>query len=374
MKHQFPALPLVFGGQVIEELTSWDFAQLFKETNALQYKDEGSLVEWLGLDTELMPQAFESSVVSVYEAIGQERMLQYLSSELTLVLSQGCIYRCTWCGGKKGRKEEHVEMAVYEENLRCLVSLARKFGLASLECYASPLDTFQNPKTIKEYLEVLAEVREETGFDIKVRCLSCVKSFMRASREIENFAELLHRAGVWCVGFGIDGAIDPRSWARQRKNHNDPEEIQETLDLCEQIGIRAEVLLVMGEKNDSLFNLVRLIANCFMYVWHWQCTVLRPYVNKSPIPGDDYWIIDEKARTIIKQPSLFYNLDFAAFASRLTHPSLIYRWLVNLTYLCIFVLFIPMGRCPNSPLFIQGGKGLGAKIATLLNRFMPLDR
>lgn len=370
-----PLKPLMIGGQVIANLDSRQFSKLFGD-HPIQIGSDRHLryvVSSSAPDGE-MPSAFESPIRPVWEEMDTELLRQYLSKEITLVFSQGCTYQCVYCGAAKGQKEQFVSLKVFKTDMLFLARKAKEFGLTKLEAYASSLDFFQNPELVARYLEVLAQVQQEvSGVEFRIRCLSCVKSFLRAYRKIDNLGQLIRRAGLWCVGFGVDGA-DEAVWKSQHKTHNELSEVVLCLDICQQMGIRSEVLTVTGFAQDTFTSLCKNVRNSIRYVLRWKNTVMRPYLAKPFIPGNDDWATDSRVQRTTDNPSLFYNLDFCAVASPLTHPSRAHRWLSNAAYLAIIFLLRPFGRCATSPLLPQGQGGLYGKLAKLINRYMPFDR
>lgn len=373
LKDLFPALPVMLGGQVIERLSDTEFATIYG-TTAIQIRTKSDLAEVLSRDPAIFPDWFQVSLIPVWEGMGDARLKQYLESEFTLVVSQGCIFRCLYCAARKGEKEQHGDISVFEQDMKFLANKAASFDIQELSCYASSLDFFQNPLVVKDHLEILAKVSRKTGVKFRVRCLSCVSSFVRAERMVPDLQVILQEAGLYCIGFGVDGTKE--IWAAQNKKHNDEDDVPLCLALCHKMGLRTEILIVMGYPQDNLRTLLKLLANTFRYILTWPKTVdIRPYLDKETVPGNAGWKTGNgRVRAILAKPSLFYNLDFAACASKLTDPVRSHRWMVNFFYLMILALYKLIGRCPNNPLFPQGTGGLGSKIARLANRLMPFDR
>lgn len=366
---------VLVGGQVIAKLEPSQFRNLFSGSNALQVRDDKDLLAAVGsnLPGGDLPSAFEFPISRIWQDMDSEMLKYYLSTEFALVLSQGCSYQCVYCGAAKKQKEQFVRLEVFKADMFFLARKAKQFGLAKLEAYASSLDFFQNPEIVAQYLQALAEVRQETGMEFRVRCLSCVKSFLRAYRKIDNLGQLIRRSGLWCVGFGVDGA-DEAVWKSQHKTHNDLNEVVLCLDICQQMAIRSEVLTVTGFAQDTFSSLCKNVRNSVRYVLRWRNTVMRPYLAKPFIPGNDDWATDGRVQRMLDNFSLFYNLDFCALASPLTHPGRSHRFMSNAAYLAIIVLLRPFGRCCTSPLLPQGEKGWYGRLAKIVNRYMPFDR
>lgn len=369
---QYPTANCIMGGQVISGLTTAEFNLVFAETRAIQVRDDRDLAPVLGGDPrENLPSALQVQYTPVWEEMGDERLRKYLQTEFTLVLSQGCAYRCAFCAAEKGQREQFVDLDKFRSDLLFLANAAKRFGLKKLECYASSLDFFQTPGEVEKYLVAIAEVSRDTGVEIRVRCLSCMNSFLRASKVISDFKYLLPRAGLWCIGFGVDGT-DVSVWKSQKKGQNRLSDVRECLDLTDSLGIRAEILLVLGFQQDGVKSLCMNVVNAMKYAFMWDHTVLRPYLAKPFIPGNDDWAAaGVGVERVVKEPNKFLNLDFCALGSKLTHPRLWHRWACNLSYLAIIAILTPFRSCVTSPLMPGGSFG---KVSQWVNRHMPFDR
>jgi hypothetical protein len=315
------------------------------------------------------------------------RLSEYLSHEMTLEVSQGCRYNCKFCAARKGQKEQMKNLVVFEDDLRFLAQQARASGIETLKFYASALDFFQNPESIGRMLSVLAHVQGEEGIQIKVRCLTSMSTFLYARGILNSliqegqdecfcgfsdFSELLNRAGLYCIGFGVDGT-DESVWQRENKRHNQPHQVQECISLCKDMGIRTELLMVLGFPEDTTRILWKNFKNSVRYVFESKYVVLRPYLAKTFVPGNEGWT-PEIEKIMVADPQRFYNIDYCAIGSPLTHPNRWNRWMSNGTYLTIIGLFYPFGRCDTLPLLPQGEKGAYGTIAKFVNRIMPSDR
>jgi radical SAM superfamily enzyme YgiQ (UPF0313 family) len=367
---RFASKTILIGGQAIAKLTREQFRQLFGNTNAVQITSNADLAQTLDCSPGDIPDPFSSPMTPVWQSMGKDRLEYYLRREFALVLSQGCNRKCDFCGAEKKQRERFVELDIFKSDMLFLASTAKGMGLAKIEAYASSLDFFQNPEEVAKYLEALAQTRKQTGVDFKVRCLSCTDSFVSAYRKIDHLENLLNRAGLWCIGFGVDGT-DEKVWKSQHKTHNDLHDVNLCLDICEAVGVRSEVLMVMGFAKDTAHSLWKNLRYSIRYVRRWKNVVIRPYLAKPFIPGNKEWRTDPRVSQVIENPDLFYNLDFCALGSRLTHPRRIHRWLCNLSYLTMIVLLTPGGHCTTSPLLPQGNKG---RLTKLVNRLMPFDR
>ncbi len=365
----YPNATVILGGQVLRGLDNGEFRRIFGK-RAVQGTSPGTVEPVLSK----LPSVFEVSFFPVWEQMGDTRLRQYLEHEFALVLSQGCIYNCHFCFADKNRHEEHKRLDLFTQDLQFLMGKAKQFGIPRLECYASALDFFQNPQTVVKYMQAAADAADTTGVKLQIRALSCMSTFLKASRTIPNFSELVNRSGLWCVGFGIDGP-NKEVWKQQNKLQNNAKDIVDCLDLSETMGLRAEVLMIMGYPNNTPHQLWATVRDCYRYTKRWPNTVLRPYLAKTAVPGNLGWDIQPaNTEKLTANPQQFYNLDICALGSPLTHPRRLQRWLANLSYLSVIVGLAPFGRCATSPLLPQGSNGPVGLLAKLTNRFMPFDR
>lgn len=361
---------VVVGGQTVRHLDNSEFRRIFGK-RAVQISDPEDCVVIFG---SLLNSAFEVPLQPVWERMGDERLEQYLREEFTLVLSQGCIYNCDFCGADKNTPEKHRTLVCFEQDLQFLLGKAKEFGIVELQCYATPLDFFQNPETVSEHMKVIDKVFGESKVSFKMRTLCCMNTFLKAAATLPDFASLVHASGLWCIGFGVDGA-DEEMWKVHNKLQNHSRDISTCLNLCQRLGIRAEILMVMGYPTDTIRMLWKTVRNSILYARKWRNVVLRPYLAKTLIPGNLGWEIHPAViEKLMYKPQRFYNLDFCSLASSLTHPRRMQRWLANLAYLAVIATLTPFGRCCTSPLLPQGQGGLYGWLARKINRYMPFDR
>jgi hypothetical protein len=300
-------------------------------------------------------------------------MRHYLSHEGALFISQGCVYDCAFCGAEKGQREQFKNLDMFTDDLESLAYRAEELGIKKLEFYATSLDFFQNPRTIEKYLQAVIDVKKKTGIEIRIRCLSCMKSFLNADRVIQNLKELLEESGLWCIGFGIDGT-DETIWKAQNKTQNKEVDVIKCLDMCEDYGVTAEALLIMGFPQDTVHTLWKNIVNSFRYIRTYPHVILRPYLAKVSIPGNEQWETDNNyTEKFITNPNLFYNLDFCMIGSSLTHPKLWHRMISNASYLVICGVFIIWNRCAAYPLMSYGENKLWNIFAKWWNSVVPFD-
>lgn len=364
---------LLIGGQCIEHLRREEFHALFKNTSAIQITSTEDLAEALDIFISAFPRDAHVSLETGLHLLPEELLDAYLRHEMTLPIGQGCAYKCKFCAARKQQEETFVAIDIFRDYLEYLAMSARKRGIKTLNFYATSLDFFQNPETVAVYLREIETVSRLSGVTIRVRCLSCMLSFLRAAKKIRNFGDVLKHAGIWSIGFGVDG-VDPTVWKAQDKRQNKITQVTSCLELCTFYKIRAEILLVMGFPEDTLESLTNMIETARQLVKRYPAIVLRPYLAKSFIPGNTGWHT-EKSRIaqILARPKLFYNLDFCAIGTPLTHPDMLHRYLSNAAYLYLCARYGMTGQCVTSPLLPQGEKGLYGKFARMFNQIMPFD-
>jgi len=333
-----------------------------------------------------IPGSLNIPYVSVWEQMGDDRLKTYMQTEMTLVVGQGCAYNCHFCAARKDQKEQHKTRESFEADVRFLAEKARQFGINHLEFYASSLDFFQHLRIIARHLAILAKIREETNVDIKVRCLSCLKSFLHAEKIIndliqrrtdglehfDNFRDLVNRSGLWCVGFGFE-STDEKILHTQNKDHNKIDDIKRCVDLCKKTGVCCELLFVFGFPDADWSSMWKTAIDAVRYTLNHDHVVLRPYLAKPFLPGNKGWT-DEVDTMMAKDVNQFYNLDVCAIGSPLTDSKLFHRLMSNFLYLSMIAFLAPTGKCLTGPLLPQGQKGIYGKVAKMLNKYMPAER
>ncbi len=365
--------PLLLGGQGAETISQKQFDCLFANTNAIRIATELDLLNTLKIQGTY-PGVFEIGYSTTWKLLDEQSVKTYLENEMTLVVSQGCKLDCSFCAAKKKRSETFRDLAHFESDLRYIAGEARRYGISRIKFYASSLDFFQSEIVarsevrIEEVLRVMARVRKETGIDIQTRCLSTMKSFLAASESITNLGKLLNEAGLYRIGFGVDGS-DPSVWKSQNKTHNKPHQAIECIQQTAKYGVCSEILMVVGFPQDTLRTLMLNVFSVFRYS-RYENVILRAYMAKVIAPGNDEWN-EETAKPFIDDPSRFHQIDYCAFASKTTHPRLWHRILSNICYGTLMLLFAPSGRSVTYPVFPIRGSAIKKRIARYLNDMMP---
>ncbi|GBE26116.1 hypothetical protein BMS3Bbin03_00027 [bacterium BMS3Bbin03] len=170
-----------------------------------------------------------------------------------------------------------------------------------------------------------------------MRGLSTVRSFLNVHKENPEIIKELISAGLYRVGFGIDG-----STYKVYKLTHKPQSVEDCLNairiLIEFYNLEPETLMVFGhnEKEDKIALEKAFYFSLEMFKKYGALP--RPHVSKDIVPGNDGWNHKNNKDTIkkyIENPWLFQNMDFTAIPSNLTHPNEEFRDLVTEVYLKI---------------------------------------
>lgn len=384
------------GGQVITHLGANQFERIYGQ-NAVQIKSDSDLSSVFGSE---LPPAQKTSIVGVLQNLDEADLRLYLEREFSTFVSQGCKYNCRFCAAPKAQPEERSDTSVLEEELKEIAKLLRRFNIPTLKTYLSPLDLFQNPLDLAQTLEIFIRVSRSVGVGLELRGLSRVDSFLDAFEKVPQLRELVADANLTTVGFGIDGTSE-RIWRLQRKAQTNLSEVEKALDLCREIGISSELLMVIGFHSDTFESLFRTYLYTVARSLTHGC-VARPYLAKEFVPGNDNWIggqvippsrikskgakhkenhspFESQIEKLLIDPQLFANLDYGALGSSITHPDWKNRILANLTYLALIATLEPFGKNTTYPLVPRVSvestfARFSNSLASLINNQMPFDR
>lgn len=337
---------LLLGGQIISGFSSNQFERLFGR-NVINGNEKRKIAMHFDLDVNNIMDIENLSLIPAYSKLNDNYMRLYLSNEFSFYLSQGCKYSCSFCSAQRSRKnpiskkfekvnERYRDIEIAYHDLDYLIERAKKFNITKLDIYLSNLDVFQTPEKIKLFAEKILILRNKhSSFNINMRGLSTVKSFLNAHKEHKYTLSLLKEVGFYRVGFGIDGAA-PQIWKKTRKPQTKSECIK-AIDLAKKVyGFVPETLMVFGyneiEDRESLY-----LAFEFTKSMYENYNALpRPHVAKDIVPGNDGWGNNsEVVNKFISNPILFQNLDYTALPSPYTHNDEKFRALVSEFYIKI---------------------------------------
>jgi len=378
--HAETGKPVLMGGQTVEKLPTADFQTIYNGFGT-QMRNDADLLAALGKARSLPP-ASNTTVADRIRQMPNDKARLYLENEFSFVVSQGCKYNCDFCAAAKNMPETFSKRI--KPDLDAICEKGKEVGIKKIEMYLSSLDLFQNPKQFADVLRIFAYARKEYGIDIQIRGLSRIDSFIRAMQKEPNFYKLIPEAGLVTVGFGVDGVTE-EVWRGQHKVNKSLDEANRAFKICRRAGVTPEALLVLGFHPNSGFegDTPESLAATVEYGAHIAKqfgTVLRPYVAKDFAPGNAGWTdprYTAQKRHALAHLHLLKNLDYAAFASELTHPDATFRTHVNIAYDKL-LQFRRDGLCVTSPIMpYRDGTGVfdeqHNKAAELFNKEVPFD-
>lgn len=343
------SLRVLLGGQVISGLTREQFQRLFgslcENGNAdsqLQDPDQ-VLKSAAGLHLRRLPHPEETSLIPFYEKLSDSDFTKYFSHEWCLYLSQGCKYACTFCAAQRTKhdpqsgqlvsvREQYRDVAILEADLKYVAARAEKLKISDFHVYLSNLDLFQTPEKLKEFAQVLCAIRlayPHTKWHL--RGLSTAHEFMRTLVHDRETIELMVKAGLWSVGFGVDGT-SKAVWRSVKKTQNQlPECIEAMRVTREEFGMTPEMFMVIGHDTDTVDSLNEDLEFALDMSERFGAAP-RPYVAKNIVPGNSGWTDSANAHiveTLLQTPSEFANLDYACLPSPLLTPDDHFRQLIS---------------------------------------------
>ncbi|MBI2572893.1 radical SAM protein [Candidatus Woesearchaeota archaeon] len=323
------------GGQVVSGLSPQQLERLFGASTHSGNNDE-NVARILDLDQRALPSSRQTSLIPAYEKIDDESMKEYLSREISLYVSQGCKFACDFCAAVRTTKdpttgevikikEEYRNPLVVQKDVEYLVSRAKILGIDKLQIYMSNLDVFQTPHELVRFANGIKEIRKNNpDFEITLRGLATIDSFLRTRDKQPPSIEALVEAGFNAVGFGIDG-MTPQIWQAVKKGHNTKNKCLEAIRSARQdLGITPEVLMVFGHNGIDTPKTLQLAYEFTMDMVERYQAVPRPHVAKAFVPGNEGWISPDHAHQVealMQHPESFQSLDFTALPSPLTHPN-----------------------------------------------------
>ena len=318
---------LILGGAVINGLSHTQLVRLFGD-NSVNGNDDRLISNSLVLDLpEPMQAPEQTSLIDVYERIGDEDMRKYMEHEMSFYLGQGCKFNCSFCA-IPGRKlpERYRSADIVEKDLRYLAQRALKLTIPTLELYFSNVDLFQTPQRLAEFAGIAKRVLQEgqrtnPAFRLRTRGLATVSSFLDMHEVHPEIIHALVESGLHRVGFGIDGAT-PEVWKSVRKGHNTMPKCVDAVRIArKEYGLTPEVLMVFGHSKDTARSL-RLAVEFTVGMNGLYGAVPRPHVAKDLIPNNDNWPLLENAdrvELLLSHPEYFQALDFTALPSTISH-------------------------------------------------------
>lgn len=345
LQNRFPnQYKLFIGGQVVNGLNEIDFNSLFGP-QVINGNVDSNILNYFNIQSKF-PDIYQLSLIPAIKLIPPQILNQYLKTEFGLFLSQGCKYSCTFCAANRTRiingakyvaKEKYRNINIVIQDLEYLILEAKNFGLGKINIYLSNLDLFQNSKMLLEFGKRVNVLKIKYNFDIIMRGLSTVASFLNTHNNNPEAINTIRKAGLERIGFGIDGAT-----ANVYKQTNKPQNVKMCLDSIkisrEIYDITPEILMVFGHNDmEDETSLKMAYEFCEDMLDKYQA-LPRPHIAKDCVPGNDGWQSDNRIETknlLFKNIDLFQNLDFTALPSSLTHPNNAFRSIVSDYYIKI---------------------------------------
>jgi hypothetical protein len=314
------------GGQGVEWLDPEEFRTVFPGAWQAPRVVLSSLSGYM--DTNVEPQ---------FRKFTQDDLHTYLSAELTLPMSQGCMFGCSFCAAQIRRRE-----TFYNTFAAAGAYLARaaELGLKALHFYCTSLDFFQGAlsgqdiRPLIERLEHLIDLQERFGIRLVLRALTRADSYNAAMRS-QELCDLVTRAGFVRFGFGADGAASIELLNSMHRGTTAlKSDLLQAFSHCEQHRFIPEMLYVFGvpEDTESTLQATRdLLVGLLREFPHSQ---YRGFPAKNEIPGNRNWACDSWKRSgayelLFREPRYFLNLGFETLANNISHPDRTRRKLVN---------------------------------------------
>ena len=340
---------LFIGGQVVNGLSNFDFEILFSK-NTLNGNNYNVLFSFFD---KVIPKRQEDKLshIPVYKNINNDYLKKYLSKEISLYLSQGCKYSCTFCSADRTKKIngiKYLKKEIYRDisqvslDLKYLIIKAKEFNYNKLTIYLSNLDLFQTPLMLEKFIIEVEKMECLSNFKLDFRGLSTVASFLKLYKSNIQLLKRFQKIGLSRVGYGVDGIT-----AEVYKKTKKPQTSKMCLDaikLTYKLGITPETLMVFGHNNkEDRKSLQKALEFCKIMFEKYN-SYPRPHISKDIVPGNDGWYDKDNYNIIDKFHKniwLFQNLDFTALPSIFTHPDQSFRELVS-------KYFIEICNLPNS--------------------------
>jgi hypothetical protein len=349
---------IYIGGQGVEKLTSHEYARVFPYSNQVPRQVLSSLAGYM--DVVLNKQI---------DKLSDGDLRTYLSHELTLLFSQGCMYGCSFCGAQTRQSESFYNT---NDNLDYLMRRAQMLGLRRLEFYCTSLDFFQQALPGQDLgklttrLEHIIELQNKYGIKLQLRALTRANSYNTAMCS-EEVLSLVKQAGFYKFGFGADGAASLEILKAMRRGTSDlKSDLITAFDHAEDNGFIPEMLYVFGipeDTEETLRDTRDFLVGLLKEFPHSQ---YRGFPAKNEIPGNRNWTTESWRRSesyglLLSDPRLFLNLGFETLANAVSHPDPVKRKRVNHYAINMSLLAHEFGRVQSYltvPLMLTDGQEL----------------
>jgi hypothetical protein len=317
---------IYLGGQGVERLEPPEYARIFPGSNQVSRHLLSTLPGYMDvvLDRQI-------------HKLPDKDLRTYLSHELTLLFSQGCMYGCSFCGAQTKQKESFYNT---NDNLEYLLQQARALGLAQLEFYCTSLDFFQQAlpgqklEKLTSRLNQIIALQEKYGVKLTLRALTRANSYNAAMSSSEVLS-LVKQAGFRKFGFGADGAASLELLRAMRRGTTSlKSELIAAFEHAEINGLVPEMLYVFGIPEDTEDTLRATRDFLIGLLKEFPNSQYRGFPAKNEIPGNSNWTANKWHGSdvydlLFSDPRLFLNLGFETLANVISHPDSTVRKRVN---------------------------------------------
>lgn len=333
------------GGQTIDGLRPNEFSRLFGE-QAYNGNDFSIFAKNLNYEVGKNKCPENISLINAYKCLPTKNLKLYLASEQSFYLSQGCKFSCTFCTAKRtgynpwlnkkiSIQEDYRNIEIALLDIEYLITKSIEFSIPSISLYLSNLDLFQSPDLLFEFSSGLIELKKKyNSFPVKFRGLATVRSFLKTDKHKSYVIEKSIEAGLYQVGFGIDGATY-QVYKLTRKPQTAEECLRAIQKLREKYDLTPETLMVFGHNYKEDKAALDKAYRFSVEMYNKYGALPRPHVAKDIVPGNDGWFDSNNKKIVenfLANPWLFQNLDFTALPSLVTHPDENFRILVTNIY------------------------------------------
>lgn len=369
--------PVLVGGEGVTRLTHEQFDQIFPHDvygDVRHVANDEDLRRALDITLKRIPGRFEVSMRPMLERLPPDLLKAYFSREFCLFTSQGCVYNCDFCAASKGRREEYRDLDRLMDEVDCIASLMKGYGLHEMNVYLSNLDGLQTPNKLEEALQIAHSVAAKRGVGFRARMLATTKLTKRAVERDPNILLRLRRYGLHTIGFGVDG-VSETVWKRLHKGHNSLTEYEFCRAACTAANMRVEMLMVVGFSNEGWRDSLAAILYSIKNAYGEHRVIVRPYMAKEDVPGSKKWQEDEAARErFLSDPERLRHQEYTMFLTESTAPDWKHRLWGNLTFGTLLLTMIPAGLSTYPIIPPPRRSKIGGVLVRTFNRLMPPDR
>lgn len=156
--------------------------------------------------------------------------------ESTIINSKGCVYSCTFCSVPLLSKRKVLYRPI-QDVLDEIKELKQKYGVKSIR-FMDDLFTVN-----KNRVHELCQKMIDEKINIRWRALS------RVDTVDEDTLQIMKQAGCYKLAFGIESAT-PRILEQMKKNTS-LEQIKNTIQLCQKIGIKTKGFFTIGYEGQT---------------------------------------------------------------------------------------------------------------------------